>query len=90
MAQPYMYCSEAFREQGRWWRQGKLGPYLVWDELDTTRPFHGTTSGDLRCWACRAGIEHSRRHHNQTVVETRKSIICHPRRDALLAWSDND
>ena len=79
---PRRHVGEAFRRDGRWWRQGKLGPYLIWDELDTSLV---RVKRDPICPLCARGdVEHSSRYHLEAVYEARRKAICHPSRTDLV------
>ncbi len=77
------YVGEAFEQEGVWYREGKLGPYHVLDQLDTTRVWLGKR--DEFCCACGAGVSHSWRYHHHAIHESRRKAICAPRRPDATA-----
>lgn len=80
-ARPVRHLGEAFEHDGVWWRQGKLGPYLITDQLDTSRVWVGKP--DPFCAACGVGgLGHSLRQHYDAVQASRRRAVCHPHRSA--------
>lgn len=79
---PLRYVGQAFKAEGAWWRQGKVAPYLIADELDTSRIFYGRWH--QLCEGCALGTGHSSRFHRLSVLENRKEAICVPERTHLI------
>lgn len=82
MATPRRYVGEVFSQDGRWYQQGKLGPYRTLDRFDTTRRWLGKV--DPSCRACANNAPHSYRFHHDAVLDGRRRAVCTPTRSSII------